>query len=92
MKGILLGCACVIGNLQLGSALGGILEEVDIAASIKSVVRRIHGGIFQVIVDIGETGMLSVPHLFLPRRTAHRVVRRFSPGPAGIVISSLLPP
>lgn len=41
VEGVLVGRAGMIGNLELGLSLGGIVEEVDIAPSVESVVLRL---------------------------------------------------
>lgn len=54
VEGILLRCPSVIRYLNAGSSLGGILEEVEIRAFIKSVMRRLCCGSSIEVVDICE--------------------------------------
>lgn len=59
VEGVLVRRAGMIGNLELGLSLGWIVEEVDIAPSVKSVVLWLRGGIVEVVVDVSKAEVLS---------------------------------
>lgn len=54
MEGVLVWGSGVIRDLELCLALSWIIEEIDIAALVESVVGWSQGGIVEVVVNVGE--------------------------------------
>lgn len=52
MKGILVGSAWTVRDLDPSLALRGIVVDVEIRALVKAVVERSRGGRSEVIVDV----------------------------------------
>lgn len=86
VEGVLLWSASMVGDLQLGLVVGGIVEEIDIAAATETVVRWLGGGIVEVVMDVGEAeNEESTNRERGERRGSYSVVNSDSPGPAGIL-------
>ena len=59
VEGVLIRCAGMVGNLELGLSLGWIVEEVDIAPSVESVVLWLRRWIIEIVVDVSKAEVLS---------------------------------
>lgn len=73
VEGVLIRCAGMVGNLELGLSLGWVVEEVDIAPSVESVMLWLRGGIIKVVVDVSKAEVLSttgsIVGVLLPKLT-----------------------
>lgn len=53
-EGILIGCSSMIGNFKLDPVLGGIVEEVDVAAAVEAVMLWFLTRVVEIVVDVRE--------------------------------------
>jgi len=92
----LIGGTGVVGDLELGLVRAGVMVDVDVAAAVETVVLWFGGWVGEVVVDVGEAGVIiSIDQFTWPtiaglagKVQTYSVVSTVSPGAAGMLSAS----